>query len=223
MTDKETESYFINLLDSSIRYSALGKMKEAKKTLLDVYSVASQYPFILWDNKDIFKMGKSLYLINHFDFVEDEKSFINIGKFAYLYLYRSFELLEKLPPDDVLAEKKFENLKFQLLLFNNYEDSFIDSICGFYIPKTKKLTERDLLVNAEFTKQLLKHIKYSILEDIKDLFDNFKKEEFLTELFEDLNSQMTENSNIIIKEAVKTRKLLYSFFKYEIEKNELIL
>ena len=72
MNQNNPEEVLLAVVNKVLEFSGEGKQAKAQHILPFVYESVMQYPQLLWDNKEIWKIAKALLVMHHYDMIDDE-------------------------------------------------------------------------------------------------------------------------------------------------------
>jgi hypothetical protein len=213
--NQSPEILLLAALDKSIHTSEESSRHKADELLTFIYSVVNEYPHILWNNPQVWKIAKAYLLLFHFDMLETEEENCKLLKQSYMFAQRSIDICEK-QPELMKSEDYFQALHTQFILLQSCEEFFEGFVAELYVSISTKQQEASQ-ISYRLAQKVLPIITYNRIVKIDDAFDNFHNDPYLEEM---CNQFETENSDITpkqIEEAEKVHTLLiHSFVKENI-------
>lgn len=197
-------------IEKALSFSEKGQTKKAQELLRFIYEITLKYPYLLWDNTNVWKLGKCFLILYHYDMFDNEEQNLQLTKFAYIYNYRAISLLKK-------SESEFNQLfnafHSQSVLLSTCNDCFVHFIAQLY--SHANMSNEEYNISIKLARRVMPIISYDVLIQNDEIFPNFKNDSFLQELCNTLeleNPDITENQLV---EAGKIQKLLYQYFVHE--------
>lgn len=188
----------IQAADTAFALAEKGQQSKAEKYLLSVYEITQEFPQVLWDHPESWKLAKAYLLLYHFDSIPQESETITSLQKAYIYAQNSITYYIKHPAD---KENFYQGLYTQILLLSTCVDGYETILTHLYINKAQTTNLR--LAQALATKVLLL-ITYILLVEIDDNFDNFNNNRDLEQL---CNTIEIENPDITVKKIEEAQKI----------------
>ncbi|MBO4778352.1 MAG: hypothetical protein J5588_07660 [Bacteroidales bacterium] len=201
---KNPEEVVLAVVNSVLELSNEGKQAKAQHILPFVYQSVMEYPHILWNSAEVWKVAKALLVMHHYDMIEEEEDELRMIQIAFVLCQRAIELCEKDMENN--RDHYFNALHTQTMLLTSCSDYFADTIAEL-CSKTV-LSEEERAVALRLANRILPILSYNVVVKIDDAFENFNNDTYLAEL---CNSFELEHPDITPKQlddAVKIHRML---------------
>lgn len=206
------QEFLLTAIDNVLLYSEQQKQYKAEEVLPLIYSIVQDYPHILWNSPDVWKLAKAFMILYHYDAGDDEHKGMTIIKQAYMYAVRSVELCEK-TVEYTHTDTHFNALHTQILLLSTCEDVFIGALADVY----QRLHSHDEHIHAianKLAQKIIPIITYNMLVKVDDTFEQFNHNQLLESM---CNEFELDNPDITTKQLDEADKvhaiLIHSFLR----------
>ncbi len=213
MYDSNPEEVLLAVVNKVLDFANEGKQAKAQHILPFVYESVINYPQLLWDNVEVWKIAKSLLIMHHYDLIEDEADELRMLQMALVFSQRAIDLCEK----DIEANRNeyFKALQVQALLLASCSDYYADTIADMCAKTVQQSEERAMAVRL--ANKIMPLLSYNALVKIDDSFENFNGDVFLSNLCNEFELENPELEPKQLEDAKKIHKMLIraylKFFK----------
>lgn len=211
MNQENPEEVFLAVLNKVLEFSNEGKQAKAQHILPFVYQSVMQYPQLLWNNTEVWKVAKALLVMQHYDMIDDEDEEIKMVQMAFVYAQRAAELCEA----DVDANKDayFNSLHTQIMLLTTCSDCFVDTLTDL-CSKTV-MSEDERTVAMRLANRILPILSYNLVVKVDDNFENFNNDELLAEMCNNFELEHSDITPKQLDDAMKIHKMLvHTYLKF---------
>ena len=205
MNQNNPEDVLLAVINKVLEFSGEGKQAKAQHILPFVYESVMQYPQLLWDNKEIWKIAKALLVMHHYDMIDDEDEEIKLLQMAFVFSQRAIEL--SAPNEgDAADEDYFHALHTQIMLLSSCQDYYTTTIAD--LCSKPEMTDEERLIANRIANRIIPVIAYNMIVKVDDTFEDFHNDSLLAEM---CNKFELENPDITPKQlddAIKIHKML---------------
>ncbi len=204
MEQDNPQYVLLAVVDKAMGMISEGKQAKAQHILPFIYQSVMQFPKILWDNVQVWKIAKIFFVMHHYDMIDDEDEEIQMLQMALVYTQRAKELCEK--QKDMHIQDYFYALQTQAILYSSCSDYYSGTIAELY-SKTVMTAEERMIANR-LANRVLPIMSYNSVVKIDENFENFNNDSFSEEIcnqFELEHPDITPNQ---LDDAEKIHKLL---------------
>lgn len=205
MNQNNPEDVLLAVINKVLEFSGEGKQAKAQHILPFVYESVMQYPQLLWDNKEIWKIAKALLVMHHYDMIDDEDEEIKMLQMAFVFSQRAIEL--SAPNEgDTADEDYFHALHTQIMLLSSCQDYYTTTIAD--LCSKPEMTDEERLIANRIANRIIPVIAYNMIVKVDDTFEDFHNDSLLAEM---CNKFELENPDITPKQlddAIKIHKML---------------
>lgn len=211
MNQENPEEVLLAVVNKVLEFSNEGKQAKAQHILPFVYESVMQYPTLLWNTPELWKLAKSLLVMHHYDLVEDEEEEIKMLQMALVMTQRAVELCEA--DMEKNREQYFNALHTQVLLLSTCPDYFEDTIADL-CSKTV-MSEDERAIALRMANRILPRISYNVVVKVDDNFENFNGDELLSEMCAQFEQENPDIQPKQLEDAQKIHALLVrSYLKF---------
>jgi hypothetical protein len=212
------ETTLIEQIEKALDATDNRKYRAANEVFRNVYKTIHENPFVLWNHPKVFLLGRAFMIMYHGDLFEKEEHNIELAHLSLFYLQRSEELYKT----GIITNQDdyFQILRIQAVLLKTCEDCFVESVSTFYQPHTREVSADEKKGSLLLANRVMEYVLYSVLVEITDTFNGFKGDAFLDETCKNIEIYNPSISDKLLKEGTNVRKLLYTFCKAKIAKND---
>ncbi len=211
MNQENPEEILLAVVNKVLEFSNQGKQAKAQHILPFVYESVMQYPTLLWNNPELWKLAKSLLVMHHYDLVEDEDEEIKMLQMALVMTQRAIELCES--DKEHNKGHYFNALHTQVLLLSTCPDYYEETIAEL-CSKTV-MSEEERVIALRMASRILPRISYNVIVKVDDNFEDFNGDELLAEMCAQFEQ---ENPDIQLKQLDDAQKihamLVRSYLKF---------
>ena len=205
MNQNNPEEVLLAVVNKVLEFSGEGKQAKAQHILPFVYESVMQYPQLLWNNKEIWKIAKALLVMHHYDMIDDEDEEIKMLQMAFVFSQRAVELSE---PDEGNAaeEDYFHALHTQIMLLSSCQDYYTTTIAD--LCSKPEMSDEERMIANRIANRIIPVIAYNMIVKVDDTFEDFHNDSLLAEM---CNKFELENPDITPKQlddATKIHKML---------------
>ena len=204
MNQDNPQDVLLSVIDKVLEFVSEGKQAKAQHILPFVYESVMQYPNILWNTTQVWKIAKIFMVMHHYDMVEEEDDEIKMLQMALVYTQRAIELCEK--DTKTNRNEYFNALHTQVMLYSSCSDYFETTIAELYSKIV--MTDEEKAISMRLAGKVLPMLYYNVLVKIDDNFADFNGDSFLSEMcnnFELTHSEVTPKQ---LEDAEKIHKML---------------
>jgi len=202
MEQEKPDAILLSVIDKILEFTNEGKQAKAQHILPFVYESVMQFPMILWDNPQVWKIAKVFLIMHHYDLIEDEDDEITMLQMALVYTQRAIELNEKQPDADNL----FQALHTQVLLYSTCADYYETTIADLYAKTV--MTDEERMISKRLASKVSPMLYYNTLVKIDDSFENFNNDSFLAEMCNAFELEHPDVTPKQLEDAVKIHRIL---------------
>ena len=205
MNQNNPEDVLLAVINKVLEFSGEGKQAKAQHILPFVYESVMQYPQLLWDNKEIWKIAKALLVMHHYDMIDDEDEEIKMLQMAFVFSQRAIELSAP-NESDAADEDYFHALHTQIMLLSSCQDYYTTTIAD--LCSKPEMTDEERLIANRIANRIIPVIAYNMIVKVDDTFEDFHNDSLLAEM---CNKFELENPDITPKQlddAIKIHKML---------------
>ena len=211
MYDSNPEEVLLAVVNKVLDFANEGKQAKAQHILPFVYESVMNYPELLWNNVEVWKIAKALLIMHHYDLVEDEADELRMLQMALVFSERAIELCEsnKETPQDVY----FKALQVQVLLLSSCSDYYADTIVEM-CSKTL-LPPEERMMAIRLANKIMPMLSYNVLVKVDDAFENFNGDAFLSNLCNEFELENPDLEPKQLEDAKKIHKMLiHTYLKF---------
>lgn len=204
MEQDNPQNVLLAVVDKALELISEGKQAKAQHILPYIYESVMQFPNILWDNTQVWKIAKIFFVMHHYDMIEDEDEEIKMLQMALVYTQRAKELSESqcnTQPQDL-----FYALQTQTLLYSSCSDYYSGTIAELY-SKTVMSDEERAIANR-LANRVLSIMSYNSVVQIDEHFENFNNDSFSEEICNQFELEHPEITPQQLDDAEKVHKML---------------
>ncbi len=214
----ENKALLKEFIHSAFESGAAGRVSKSKEKLGQVWSIIRDDPFILWDEKDVRELGKSLIIMHHFELFDEENINISIAHLAYMYLTRAIELIESQKQEsDNEQEDFFEVFKDRIIVLSQFDDSFYESIKQFFIQQEKEYSKAEKQYIKKFVNDKIPVLVYYDIMNLDEHHIDISAEKYLSDTCHSIERKYEINKEEL-KEAKLLHHLLYNYIKTKVKR-----
>jgi len=212
------ENTLIEQIENALEATEKRKYRIANEEFRSIYKSIHENPVILWNHPKVFLLGRAFMVMYHGDLFDNEAQNIELAHLSLFYLQRSEELYKA----GIITNQDdyFQILRIQAVLLKTCEDCYVENVSTFYQPHSREVTTDEKRGSLLLANRVMEYVLYSILVEITDKFDGFKGDAFLDETCKNIELYNPSISDKLMKEGTNVRKLLYTFCKAKIAKND---
>jgi len=207
--EQKPEDILLISINKALTYSEKGLTHKSQDLLKFIYYTSIEFPNLLWNSIEIWKLAKSFLILYHQDIFDDENTNIQIIQMSYVYNQRAIDLYKE-NPQPQYTEDYFHALHTQVVILSTCSDCFIHSISELY--SKESMTAEELKIAQRLAYKILPIITYDALMAIDDTFPNFNNDLFLDEV---CNKIELDNPDITDEQIIESKKIhtvmLHSF------------
>jgi hypothetical protein len=211
MYDSNPEEVLLAVVNKVLDFANEGKQAKAQHILPFVYESVMNYPELLWNNVEVWKIAKALLIMHHYDLVEDEADELRMLQMALVFSERAIELCEsnKETPQDVY----FKALQVQVLLLSSCSDYYADTIVEMCSKTLLPAEER--MMALRLANKIMPMLSYNVLVKVDDAFENFNGDAFLSNLCNEFELNNPDLEPKQLEDAKKIHKMLiHTYLKF---------
>ena len=211
MYDSDPEEVLLAVVNKVLDFANEGKQAKAQHILPFVYESVMNYPELLWNNVEVWKIAKALLIMHHYDLVEDEADELRMLQMALVFSERAIELCEsnKETPRDVY----FKALQVQVMLLSSCSDYYADTIVEM-CSKTL-LPPEERMMAIRLANKIMPMLSYNVLVKVDDAFENFNGDAFLSNLCNEFELENPDLEPKQLEDAKKIHKMLiHTYLKF---------
>ncbi|SRR5574344_178367 len=211
MYDSNPEEVLLAVVNKVLDFANEGKQAKAQHILPFVYESVMNYPELLWNNVEVWKIAKALLIMHHYDLVEDEADELRMLQMALVFSERAIELCEsnKETPRDVY----FKALQVQVMLLSSCSDYYADTIVEM-CSKTL-LPPEERMMAIRLANKIMPMLSYNVLVKVDDAFENFNGDAFLSNLCNEFELENPDLEPKQLEDAKKIHKMLiHTYLKF---------
>ncbi len=145
--------------------------------------------------------------MHHFETFDAEEENIEIAHWAYLYAYRCYEIATEQNDTQLI----FDSLRDLVIILDNCNENFIDSVARYYLPKTGKITQDQIFESRQMATRILPLVTYGVILSIDEHFNSFKDDEMIENVCNEIETEYGTISDKLTKDAQQISRLLYKF------------
>lgn len=205
------ETVLLAVINKVLEFSGEGKQAKAQHILPFVYESIMQYPQLLWNNVEVWKVAKSLLVMHHYDMIDEEDEELKMIQMAFVFSQRSIELCEI----DVNAHKEdyFNALHTQIMLLSSCSDYFVDTLAEL-CSKTV-MTNEERTVALRLANRILPMLTYNVIVKVDDNFESFNNDAYLAEMCNKFELEHSDTTPKQLEDAKKIHKMLvHTYLKF---------
>lgn len=211
MNQENPEEILLAVVNKVLEFSNQGKQAKAQHILPFVYESVMQYPTLLWNNPELWKLAKSLLVMHHYDLVEDEDEEIKMLQMALVMTQRAIELCES--DKEHNKEHYFNALHTQVLLLSTCPDYYEETIAEL-CSKTV-MSEEERVIALRMASRILPRISYNVIVKVDDNFEDFNGDELLAEMCAQFEQENPDIQPKQLDDAQKIHAMLVrSYLKF---------
>ncbi|MCQ2608920.1 MAG: hypothetical protein MJ197_09585 [Bacteroidales bacterium] len=211
MNQENPEEILLAVVNKVLEFSNQGKQAKAQHILPFVYESVMQYPTLLWDNPELWKLAKSLLVMHHYDLVEGEDEEIKMLQMALVMTQRAIELCES--DKEHNKEHYFNALHTQVLLLSTCPDYYEETIAEL-CSKTV-MSEEERVIALRMASRILPRISYNVIVKVDDNFKDFNGDELLSEMCAQFEQENPDIQPKQLDDAQKIHAMLVrSYLKF---------
>ena len=211
MYDSNPEDVLLAVVNKVLDFANEGKQAKAQHILPFVYESVMNYPELLWNNVEVWKIAKALLIMHHYDLVEDEADELRMLQMALVFSERAIELCElnKETPRDVY----FKALQVQVMLLSSCSDYYADTIVEMCSKSLLPPEERMMAIRL--ANKIMPMLSYNVLVKVDDNFENFNGDTFLSNLCNEFELENPDLEAKQLEDAKKIHKMLiHTYLKF---------
>lgn len=211
MNQENPEEILLAVVNKVLEFSNQGKQAKAQHILPFVYESVMQYPTLLWNNPELWKLAKSLLVMHHYDLVEGEDEEIKMLQMALVMTQRAIELCES--DKEHNKEHYFNALHTQVLLLSTCPDYYEETIAEL-CSKTV-MSEEERVIALRMASRILPRISYNVIVKVDDNFKDFNGDELLAEMCAQFEQENPDIQPKQLDDAQKIHAMLVrSYLKF---------
>ncbi len=211
MNQENPEEVLLAVVNKVLEFSNEGKQAKAQHILPFVYESVMQYPTLLWNTPELWKLAKSLLVMHHYDLVEEEEEEIKMLQMALVMTQRAIELCET--DKETNKEHYFNALHTQVLLLSTCPDYYEDTIAEL-CSKTV-MSEDERVIALRMANRILPRISYNVVVKVDDNFEDFNGDELLAEMCAQFEQENPDIQPKQLEDAQKIHAMLVrSYLKF---------
>lgn len=205
------EDVLLAVINKVLDFSNEGKQAKAQHILPFVYESIMQYPQLLWNSVEVWKIAKSLLVMHHYDLLDDEEEELKMLHMALVYSQRAIEICES--DLETHKESYFNALHTQIMLLSSCPDYYVDTLAE--LCSKPEMTDEERMIALRMANRILPMMAYNVVVKVDDTFENFNNDDFLEEL---CNGFELEHPDVTVEQldnATKIHKMLvHTYLKY---------
>ena len=205
MNQNNPEEVLLAVVNKVLEFSGEGKQAKAQHILPFVYESVMQYPQLLWDNKEIWKIAKALLVMHHYDMIDDEDEEIKMLQMAFVFSQRAVELSE--PEEGSPADDDyFHALHTQIMLLSSCQDYYTTTIAD--LCSKPEMTDEERMIAHRIANRIIPVIAYNMIVKVDDTFEDFHNDSLLEEMCNKFELDNPDITSKQLDDAIKIHKML---------------
>lgn len=204
MAQENPQEVLLAVVDKALEMISEGKQAKAQHVLPFVYQSVMQFPNILWDNVQVWKIAKIFFVMHHYDMIEDEDEEIKMLQMALVYTQRAKELCEN--QNNTHSQDYFSALQTQAILYSSCSDYYSGTIAELY-SKTVMSGEERVIANR-LANRVLPIMSYNSVVKIDENFESFNNDSFSEEICNQFELEHPDITPKQLDDAEKIHKML---------------
>ena len=198
---------FIDIINKTIKSIEAGKVDETDELLEDLFFEADSDPLVIWDEKEVYSLGKACATMYHRDIFLNEETNIVISHLAYVYFTRALELFS----GD--ANTTYKILKDRILLLYTTADTFYDTIATILEPENNQSGVEFARTLRSVLGNYVNLMVWGDLEKVAALNPDFRNDTLLDDICNEVESELGDEDRA--EKRSETLHLLLSSFIYK--------